>query len=131
MQLRTFVKRIILILLFAFFVVGCGGDVPETAVEPTAEQVEVATNDDAVEDPTVESTAEPEETAVVEEEVEEPTAEPEEEPTEEPTAEPEEEETAVEAEPIALGDPTQIRDSDWVHGAEDARVVIIEYGDFQ
>ena len=131
-------KRFLLILLFALLVVGCGSDAPETAVEPTAEQVEVAANDNDEEEVDESASEQTEEDTAVEEEMEEPTAVPEEEPTEEPTEEPveeptaePEEETPVEAEQIVLGDPTQVRDSDWVKGSENGRVVIIEYGDFQ
>lgn len=121
-QMELFVKRNLLIFLFVLLLAACGGgsDEAETAVTP--EPAETAEEVAATEPPPEPEPTEP----VVEEEAEPEEAEPEE---AEPTSEPEEEVAA--APPVELSDPTQIRDQDWVKGAENGSITIIEYGDFQ
>jgi outer membrane biosynthesis protein TonB len=123
----------IAILLIMLSMVACGpaGSTEETAVSPLATQAPEQTEETAVE-PTVE---EQEETAVSESE---PADEPE--PTEEPVEEVEETEApSVSANDLATAfapattveEAAVVREQDWLRGAEDPDVIIIEYGDFQ
>jgi hypothetical protein len=139
------VKRFLLIL-FLLLAVACGpaavtedvGDVGETAVSSptdTTTDQEASTGTENAEQPadTAEETEpQPEE---------EPTTAPE--PTDEPEAtdEPvlEEETAATDSQSFAsdfspsttVTEAAEIRSQDWTKGAEDPRITIIEYGDFQ
>lgn len=124
-------KRILLSILLIFLIVGCGAAVPE--VETAVDDDTTAEEAVAVEEPTTAPIEEAPTEEVEAPPTDEPTTEPVVEPTEEVVEEdaPATEAADLEVLPTTAEEAAIIRDSDWVKGAENGRVVFIEYGDFQ
>lgn len=132
-------KRLTIILVFLFtavLLVACQAPAEEPAeqVETTAVEDETAVEADETDDTatsTEPETATADQAAVATDEpVEEPTEEPAQEPAE--TAETDDgEQTAVSPSATDPETASIVRSTDWVKGAANPSIVVIEYGDFQ